>query len=278
MPVANAVRNLLTVLRLKHARHVCGATLIQVATPEEPPKLRTHLNQPPLEVDPYEHAVAILKRYGCWEAVPASVRAFLLRADPAYAPLRPDEWYGKPRHYFRVMGPEVMLDGALRRATEMGLPATVLATSLNDIDAQAAGEVLAHIAQEVEALDRPVPAPHVLLCGGELVVATGNEPGIGGRNQEFVLSTVARIAESPRVVIGSADSDGSDGPTDAAGGMVDGDTASRAAALDVDIGKALRRHDSYTALKALGDTIDTGVLKTNVRDLRVIYVAGMVRG
>jgi glycerate 2-kinase len=275
MPVANAVRNLLTIVRLKHARHVGDeATLIQVCTPEEPPRLRTHLNKPPSDADPYEHAIGILKHYGRWGTVPESVRAFLLRADPAYAPLRPDEWFGKPRHYFRVMGPEVMLDGALHRAAEMGLPATVLATSLNDIDAQAAGEILAHIAQEIEALDRPLPAPCVLLCGGELVVATGDEPGIGGRNQEFILSTVARIAGSPRIVVASADSDGSDGPTDAAGGIVDGDTAGRAAALGIDIAEALRRHDSHAALEALGDTIETGVLNTNVRDLRVIYVAG----
>lgn len=275
MPVANAVRNLLTILRLKHARHVRGATLIQVATPEEPPKVRTHLNKPPENGDPYEHAIAILKHYGCWETVPESVRAYLLRADPRYGPLRLDEWRGENKHYFRVMGPEVMLDTALAKAAELGLPATVLASSLNDIEAQAAGEVLAHIAQEIEALDRPLSAPRVLMCGGELVVATGEEPGIGGRNEEFVLSTVARIANSPRIVVGSADSDGSDGPTDVAGAIVDGDTAKRAAEMGIDVAEALRRHDSHTALKALGDTIDTGILNTNVRDLRVIYVAGV---
>jgi glycerate-2-kinase len=277
MPVANAVRNLLTVVRLRHARHVRDATLIHVSTPEEPPKVRPHLNHRPHDADPYEHAIGILKHYGCWETAPESVRAFLLRADPQYGPLRPEEWRGKNKHYFRVMGPEVMLDAALQRAAAMGLPATVLASSLNDIEAQAAGEMLAHIAQEVEVLDRPLPAPCALICGGEVVVATGNEPGIGGRNEEFVLSLVARIAGSRRIVVASADSDGSDGPTDAAGGIVDGYTAARAAAMGVDIGEALRRHDSHTALTALGDTIDTGIQKTNVRDLRVIYVAGTGR-
>lgn len=277
MPVANAVRNLLTIVRLRHARHVRDATLIHVSTPEEPPKVRTHLNQRPHDADPYEHAIAILEHYGCWETVPESVRAFLLRADPQYGPLRPEEWLGENKHYFRVMGPEVMIDAALAKAAGMGVPATVLATSLNDIEAQAAGEVLAHIAQEIETLDRPLTAPRVLLCGGELVVATGDKPGIGGRNEEFVLSTVARIAGSPHIVVASADSDGSDGPTDVAGGIVDGDTAKRAAELGINIAEMLRRHDSHTALKALGDTIDTGIQKTNVRDLRVIYVAGVGR-
>lgn len=273
MPVANAVRNLLTILRLKHARHVRGATLIQVSTPEEPPKVRTHLNHRSDDVDPYAHAIDILKRYGCWEAVSDAVRAYLLRGDLQYGPLRHDEWCGPNKHYFRVMGPEVMIDTALAKAAALGVPATVLSSSLNDIEARATGEVLAHIAQEIETLDRPVPAPCALLCGGEVVVATGKENGLGGRNEEFVLSTVARIAGSSRIVVGSADSDGSDGPTDVAGGIVDGYTAGRAAALGIDIDGALRRHDSYTALKALGDTIDTGILNTNVRDLRVIYVA-----
>ncbi|HHX45499.1 MAG TPA: DUF4147 domain-containing protein [Chloroflexi bacterium] len=277
MPVANAVRNLLTILRLKHGRHVRGATLIQVSTPEEPPKVRTHLSQRPDAVDPYEHAIAILHRYGCWETVPESVRAYLLRADPQYGPLRPDEWCGPNKHYFRVMGPEVMLDAALAKAAALGVSATVLASSLNDVESQAAGEVLAHIAQEIETLDRPLPAPCALICGGELVVATGDETGIGGRNQEFTLSTVKRIAGSTRIVVGSADSDGSDGPTDVAGAIVDGYTAERAAALGIDIDEALRRHDSHTALHTLGETIDTGILTTNVRDLRVIYVAGAER-
>ena len=71
--------------------------------------------------------------------------------------------------------------------------------------------------------------------------------------------------------------DGSDGPTDVAGAIVDGYTAERAAALGIDIDEALRRHDSHTALHTLGETIDTGILTTNVRDLRVIYVAGAER-
>ncbi len=274
MPVANAVRNLLTVVRSLHPRHVGDATLIHIATPETPPDMRVHLNDRPPDTDPYQHAINILKEYGCWDRVPESVRAFLLKADPAYVPLRPEEWYEKPRYYFRVMGPEYMLEAARIKAEELGLKATVLVSSLSDIEAQPTGEIMAYVAQEIEALDRPLPAPCVLLFGGELVVAVGQETGIGGRNQEFVLATAKRIAGSKRIVIASADSDGSDGPTDMAGAIVDGDTLPRAAQAGISVSEALKRHDSYPALAALGDTIYTGVLKTNVRDLRVIYVGG----
>jgi len=272
MPVANGVRNMLTIVRLRHARHVGDATLIYVFTPEEPLGVRTHLFERPPGIDPYRHAIEILKQYGCWDTVPESVRAFLLRADPEYGPLRYDEWVGPNKHYYRVMGPEVMLDAALRQARALGLGASILISSLNDIEARAAGDVLAHIAQEIEAFGRPLAAPCALICGGELVVAIGEERGIGGRNEEFVLSTAARIAGSDRIVIASADSDGSDGPTDVAGGIVDGQTLKRAAEAGIDIAATLRHHDSHSALAALGDTIHTGIQRTNVRDLRVIYV------
>jgi glycerate-2-kinase len=95
---------------------------------------------------------------------------------------------------------------------------------------------------------------------------------VGGRSQEFVLATARRIAGSRRIVIASADSDGSDGPTDMDGGIVDGYTFERAAQAGVSISEALKHHDSSTALVALGDAIHTGILRTNVRDLRVIYV------
>jgi glycerate 2-kinase len=204
--------------------------------------------------------------------MPASVREFLLKADPQYAPVRPEEWYGNPRHYFRVMGPEYMLDAAKRKAEELGLHATILISSLSDVEAQPVAETLAYIAQEVEAFDRPIAAPCILICGGELLVAVGDEQGFGGRNQEFALATARRIAGSERIVIASADSDGSDGPTDAAGAIVDGQTLARAQAAGLNIDDVLRRHDTYPAFKALGDNIFTGIQKTNVRDLRVVYV------
>lgn len=272
MPTTNAVRNQLTILRARHARNVGDATLIQISTPETPPDLRVHLDETPNGVDPYQRATDILIKYGCWEKVPAAVRAFLIKRDPAYGPVTPQEVDGKPQYYFRVMGPEYMLDAAERRATEMGLHATVLASSVNDVEARAAGEIMAQVAQEIAVYDRPLSAPCVFLLGGELTVAVREHNGLGGRNQEFVLATTAGIAGNPRIVIASADSDGADGPTDVAGAIVDGYTLRRATQAGIDLERELRRHNTHPVLRDLGDTIDTGVRKTNVRDLRVIYV------
>ena len=74
-------------------------------------------------------------------------------------------------------------------------------------------------------------------------------------------------------MVASADSDGADGPTDAAAGTVDGYTLQRAAEAGVVVSDALQHHDAYTALSVLGDTICTGIQKTNVRDLRVVYAS-----
>ena len=272
MPAANAVRNHLVLLHSRHLRYVKEATFVQLHTQEIPPALWPHVFKTPKPEDGYRSAVAVLKEYGCWERVPASVRDFLTRADPQYNHLSPDEKTQTPNYEFRVMGPEYLLQAAQRRAQELGLNAVILATSLNDVEARPIGEAMGYIAGECETLQRPFAPPCMLICGGELVVAVGDATGLGGRNQEFVLASATRIAGSKRIVIASVDSEGTDGPTDAAGGIVDGETWSRAAAASVDIIADLANHNSYGALSALDDLIVTGIRGMNVRDLRLIYV------
>jgi glycerate-2-kinase len=271
MSVANAVRNLLTMLRLKEIRYVGEATYIRLSTDERPPRLKVMV-QKRQRTDEFAYAIELLHQYDCWDEIPESVRQFLQRADPAYGLLRTEEWWDKPHFALRVMGPEFMLEAAQARAEELGLNATILVSSLSSLEAATIGEAAAYVAQEVETYNRPIQAPCVLLCGGELVVTTGKGNGFGGRNQEFVLAAAPRIEGSNRIVIASADSDGSDGPTHAAGGIVDGDTFQRAEQAGYDVYDELKRHNAHPVLAALGDTIDTGIQKTNVQDLRIIYV------
>ncbi len=181
----------------------------------------------------------MLKSYGCWDRVPESVRAYLTRADPAYGHLRPEELAGKRQVYFRTMGPEVMLAAAQRRAEALGLRAVMLAASLNDVEARPVGEVFGHMANEIEHLGQLAQPPCMLICGGELVVKVGDATGLGGRNQEVVLAAATRIAGSRTIVMASVDSEGGDGPTDAAGGIVDGCTLERAESEGLDIAAEL---------------------------------------
>lgn len=273
MPAANAVRNHLALVNSKQARLVGDATLINIGSAEIPQQIRPHLYQPPRGANGHQAAIQVLEAYHCWDKVPQSVRDFLLRADPQFGPIRPEETEGKPHYRFRVMGPEYMIRAAEERARALGLNTLALALSLNDIETAPVAEAFAHMAHECEVLGKPVHPPCVLLCGGELVVATGNATGSGGRNQEFALAAAAHIAGSPHIVVASVDSEGTDGPTQAAGGIVDGQTVERATAAGLCLAQELENHNSHGVLEALGDTIITGVRGVNVRDLRVIYVA-----
>ena len=114
--------------------------------------------------------------------------------------------------------------------------------------------------------------PRAFILGGETVVRlTGN--GKGGRNQELALAAAAEIANLPNAVVFSVGSDGTDGPTDAAGGLVDGGTVERLAAAGKTVADVLTDNDAYHALRATGDLIITGPTGTNVND----FAAALVR-
>ncbi|MFO7697384.1 MAG: DUF4147 domain-containing protein [Anaerolineae bacterium] len=272
MLVANAVRFLITTLRQKHSRYVGEATLIMISTDERPVGNPTWLEKPRSVTDEYDHAIYLIKEYGCWDEIPESVRQFLLRKNPAYGTLRQDEWYDKPHFRIRVMGPEYMLNAAVDRARVLGLNSTIMASSLSNLESRIVGDAFGQVAHEIERYDRPLPSPCAFVLGGELVVNAGPGAGQGGRNSEFVAGAAPRIAHSKRIVIGSADSDGSDGPTDYSGGIVDGETVERANAAGMDVSEQARAHNTCSLLRSIGDAFDTGILNTNVQDLRVVYV------
>ncbi|MFC2038921.1 glycerate kinase [Chloroflexota bacterium] len=272
MPESNAVRNLIAILNTKHEKYVFGASLFHLLTTERPLNLRAHLFDRPDHLNAYQQAIRVLKKYDCWNTVPESVRTFLNKTDSKYLPATPEQLKQRPYYKFRVMGPEYLIDAASAKAEEMGLNTAVLATSLNDVEARPTGEILADIAQEAEVIGRPLKPPCVFLCGGEVVVPIGEETGFGGRNQELVLAASQRIAGSSNIVIGSVDSDGTDGPTSVAGGIVDGQTVERINEAGFDLTEELKRHNTNPVLEAIGDTITTGNTGSNVRDLRVVYI------
>ena len=110
--------------------------------------------------------------------------------------------------------------------------------------------------------------PLAFIAGGETVVKlTGH--GKGGRNQELALSAAAGISGMENAAVFSVGSDGTDGPTDAAGGYVDGGTAARLEALGLSIPAVLAENDAYHALLAVSGLIITGPTGTNVNDLSV---------
>lgn len=153
---------------------------------------------------------------------------------------------------------------AASEAEKLGYKATILTEELNG-EARKTGEYLAKLAHKIKNGKSGYIAPCAIIMGGETVVHVRGT-GKGGRNQEVALAAAEGIAGLENVVILSAGSDGTDGPTDAAGGIVDESTWTRLK-QDIDATASLDNNDSYYALKACGGLIKTGPTGTNVNDL-----------
>ena len=147
----------------------------------------------------------------------------------------------------------------------------VTLTTMLSCEARAAGEVFACIAKEISAASRPIAPPCALIMGGETVVRIRGS-GKGGRNQEMALAAAIGVEGMKNTVFISVGSDGTDGPTDAAGGVVDGDTVSKLKARGINPQAALDNNDSYNALSASGDLVVTGPTGTNVNDISILLV------
>ena len=160
---------------------------------------------------------------------------------------------------------------AARQASEEGFNSLLLTTRLQG-EARTIGPVLAAIGQQIVASDEPVPRPACLVAGGETTVTLSQNPGLGGRNQEVALSTVSDLAGLENVLLVTLATDGDDGPSDAAGAVVSGETLGRARALGLDPAGFLARNDSYHFIEPLGDLLRPGPTKTNVNDLNFIFV------
>ena len=158
---------------------------------------------------------------------------------------------------------------AAKYAKELGYRPYILSNTL-DCEAKEAGRFIASIARTViEKKDYGLKTPCAVIVGGETVVKVSGQ-GKGGRNQEIALSAADGIRNLENVVVFSISSDGTDGPTDAAGGIVNGKTAEELEALGIKCEEVLKNNDSYHALEKIGGLIKTGATGTNVNDIAVI--------
>lgn len=232
-------------------------------------------------------AIDNLKKWGAWEEVPRSVREFLIRAEPEHETVKAAEFERMPSRIFGVMPGHrqtAKLPPAIKAAEALGFKPVVLAEELMWVEAQTAGIYLSEIARTIERRCQPFEPPCALFTSGEYVVTVGKEKGVGGRNQEFLLSAALRIAGSQKIVIGSVDTDGNDGPSVQfadqtldlpclAGGIVDGMTVEEAANAGINIATELKRHNSTPVLLKLNSGI---IAEPNIslNDLTVALVMG----
>jgi hydroxypyruvate reductase len=209
---------------------------------------------------------AIVSKYKL--QLPASVRDHLDRGLCGEIPETPkpgDPLFARVRN--TVIGSNrLALDAAARTARALGYRTLILSSEIQG-ETRDVARMHAAIAREIVRTGRPVKPPACIITGGETTV-TLRGAGLGGRNQEFALAAAIDIAGLDRVVVFSAGTDGTDGPTDAAGAIADGRTLAR----KPDAQSFLDANDSYHYFEPLGDLVKTGPTNTNVMDVRLVLV------
>ncbi|BBO68247.1 hydroxypyruvate reductase [Desulfosarcina alkanivorans] len=220
----------------------------------------------------FADCIEILHRHDLSDRIPEPVRRHLFRGDRGQADETPKP--GDPvfdRVDNRIVG---SISDALRAAENesrrQGFTPLVLSSMIQG-EAGDVAKVLCAVAKEVRRSGRPIPAPACLLSGGETTVTIRGD-GLGGRNMELALAAGLELSGDHRTLLLSAGTDGTDGPTDAAGAFADGSTVARADALGISAGRCLANNDAYRFFHPLGDLLVTGPTRTNVMDLQIVLV------
>jgi hydroxypyruvate reductase len=271
----NAVRKHLSQVKGGQlARRAAPARVLSLILSDVPGDPLDAIASGPTAPDPttLQHAAEVLRRYRLWEQVSPAVRARIeagLRGEVPDTPKPGDPLFERVENV--IVGSGAMAaQAALQKGEALGYRGFLLTTTLGG-EAREVGKFFSALARELVRFGRPVPPPALLVAAGETTV-TVRGSGRGGRNQEFALSAALGIAGLANVVVGALATDGWDGPTDAAGGMVDRGTAARIREAGLDPEEALAQNDAYTALKAAGDLLVTGPTGTNVADLYFVLL------
>lgn len=271
MPLSqmNVVRNHISMLgKGKLLNYVNGASVIGLIAVDEVggepwgPTVKDNTT--------FKDVLQVLKNYNLLDKVPESIKNYVLEnlLTDAYSLEEHNLKEAKVQNFVLVNNIDlcnIVLDYAKEFA-----PSHILTTSLEG-EAKDVGLAISSIAKEILLYRRPFTPPCILIAGGETTVSIGKEYGEGGRNQELALSAALNIA-GKNIILASIATDGTDGPTDIAGAIVDGQTFSRCKEQGIDILKELKFHNSSHVWKVLEDAIYTGETGTNLMDLIIAYI------
>ena len=222
----------------------------------------------------FAEALDVLTRYGIENQAPASALEHLRAGAAGKFPDTPDAddpIFAKVNNVI-VANNSAAVHACAQRAEELGYRALIHSTMLAG-EAHEVAQDYVKLARKSLDSGQPVTPPACIISGGETTVTLrGN--GLGGRNQEFALAAAIAASGMDRIALLAAGTDGTDGPTDAAGAFADGETCRRAEELRLNAGDALARNDSYHFFEALGDLLKTGPTGTNVMDLYLLLLLG----
>ncbi len=227
----------------------------------------------PTSPDPssYNDALEVLRKLGLLKTAPFPIVTLLEKGITGQAPETPKE---NDRIFSRVENiiigsNRIALAAAKEKAAHLGLSAEITSSDITG-EARDVGRALARRALEIRKTKSSSP-PLCLISGGETTV-TVKGTGKGGRNTELALAFATEVQGTEGLTLLSAGTDGTDGPTDAAGAIVNGQTVSKGQARGLDPGDSLRENDSYHFLKDSGDLLITGPTGTNVMDIQLTVI------
>lgn len=225
------------------------------------------------DMSTFGDCMAILKKYHLSERSPKSIHDRIqrgIRGEIEETPKPGNPIFEKTQNV--IIGSNIIaVKAAGQEARQLGYTPLILSTFIEG-ETREVAKVHTAIAKEIVRTNHPIDPPACIISGGETTVTIRGK-GLGGRNQEFVLASSIDIQGWRDVVILSGGTDGTDGPTDAAGAIADGETIRRGQELGLDAIACLDNNDSYHFFENLGDLIMTGPTNTNVMDLRLILVA-----
>ena len=222
----------------------------------------------PTVADPttFSYARAIIAKYGI-NAPPAVIRH--LEAAIEETP-KPGDYRLANVETWLIASPQKSLEAAAEIARADGITPIILGDSIEG-EAREVGFVMAGIALQARRFGQPLPAPCVLISGGETTV-TVRGSGAGGRNVEFLMALALKLNGAPKITALAADTDGVDGARDVAGAFITSDTLVRARAMGIDPWASLSNNDGHGFFESLKDQIVTGPTLTNVNDFRAVLI------
>lgn len=220
----------------------------------------------------FEDMAVILAKYKLMKKVPSSVRTHLklgLTGQMDETPKPGNPVFNKVIN--QIVGSNfISLIAAEQKAKELGYKPLILSSSMVG-ETQEVARVHVAMAREARDSSHPIKPPACLISGGETTV-TLTAQGKGGRNQEFALAAAIEAKGIEDILIFSAGTDGTDGPTDAAGAMADGNTYERALEDSLSPHQHLQEHNAYPFFQSLDDLVMTGPTLTNVMDVRLVLI------
>lgn len=225
----------------------------------------------PTSPDPttFAEALAVLDRYDARRVAPSVTARFVngVRGEVAET-LKPGDPVFDQTRARVIASNQTMLDAVAEEAARMGF---AVVERRGGVEGEAS-EIGRDLGARAAALHAIAKGPSAILLGGETTVSVGHAPGLGGRNQELAAAAAQAIAGRPGVAVLTLATDGVDGPTDAAGAVVSGETQPASTALGVSLAAAIEGHDTHPLLDRLGALIRTGPTGVNVIDLAAALV------